>query len=114
MFYKKPMASRCNNRFRGGIPNGSKIATGTNEVLRRLKNTSRDLPNDIIVKILEDYMQELREAEYPKSMRLEMLQSACKGYSRIWKLECEGKGHVNRPGFTTETKRRAEKLSGQK
>ena len=33
-FYKKSMASRTNNLFRGAIPIGSKIATGTQEVIR--------------------------------------------------------------------------------
>ena len=36
-FYKKSMASRTNNQFSGGILLGSKIATGTQEVIRRLK-----------------------------------------------------------------------------
>ena len=110
-FYKKPMASRQNNRYSAGIPDGSKIATATQEVIRRYKNTSRDLPENHIEEVLLDYFQELRECVYPQSIREEVLTSASKGFQRIWSLECEGKGHVNRPGSATKTQRRADKLS---
>ena len=45
LFYKKPLASKVNNRFREGLPNGFKIATGVQETVGCLKNTSRDFPN---------------------------------------------------------------------
>ena len=41
-----------------------------------------------------------------------MAQSAIKGYSRIWALECKGGGFANGPGKSTELKIRAEKLNG--
>ena len=106
-FYKKPMASRTNNLFRGGIPLGSKIATGTQEVIRRLKNTSRELEPCRIEEILSNYMQELREGGYPLEIRMEMLNSGIKGYTKMWKLEFENKGFVNRPGKATLNKHRS-------
>ena len=110
-FYKKPMASKTNNRYKGGIAEGSKIATGVQETLRRLKNTSRDLPDHVCEEILLEYMQELRESGYPLSVREEIINSAITGYCRIWELECLGTGHVNRPSQATALKRRATKLS---
>ena len=32
----------------------------------------------------------------------------------MWKLECQKKGYVNRPGWNTANKRRAAKLEGNK
>ena len=110
-FYKKHMASKANNRYKGGISEGSKIATGVQETLRRLKNTSRDLPDQVCEEILLEYMQELRESGYPLSVREEIVNSAITGYSRIWELECLGTGHVNRPSQATVLKRGATKLS---
>ena len=42
-FFKKSMANKCPNLMRSGLPEGSKRATVTNEIHRRLKNTSREL-----------------------------------------------------------------------
>ena len=57
-------------------------------------------------------MQELREGGYPLEIRMEMLNSGIKGYTKMWKLEFENKGFVNRPGKATLNKRRAQKLVG--
>ena len=100
-FFKKPMASKTNNRYQAGIPEGSKVATCTQEVLRRLKNTSRDLEDHHIEEILQEYFQELRESGYPQALREEILRSASKGYAKIWDLECSNRGHLNRPGTTS-------------
>ena len=77
------MASKTNNLFRGGLPLGSKVATGVSEVLRRLKNTSRELPAHHIEEVILDYMQELREGGYPTEIREEILNSAIKGYTKM-------------------------------
>ena len=42
-----------------------------------------------------------------------MLSSAVKGYQRIWEMERKGTGYVNRPGWVTKNKRRAENLTGK-
>ena len=65
--------------FRGGIQLGSKIATGTLEVIRRLKDTSRELDHTVVEKVIMDYMQELREGGYPKKIRKEILKLTFKG-----------------------------------
>ena len=108
-FYKKSMASKTNNLFRGGIPLGSKIATGTQEVIRRLKNTSREIDHNTVKDIIMEYMRELREGGYPKNIREEILNSGFKGYARMWMSEVNNQGFVNRPGKATKMKRRANK-----
>ena len=114
LFYKKPMASKTANKESNGLPEKTKISTVINEVLRRCKNTSRNLDDHYLENVLKDYMAELKEGGYPKSWRMEILQSALKGYARFWKLEVEGKGYVNRPVWVTKNKRRAARLEGNK
>ena len=58
-FYKKPMANRLANLESNAIPEGQKISTATNEIIRRYKNTSRSLGTEVIEGILKDYMDEL-------------------------------------------------------
>ena len=111
-FYKKPMANRCSNLARAGLPEGSKVATATAEVLGRMKNVYRELPHDELDKVLLEYMTELHHGGYPHSFRANVLQSAAAGYAKMWKLEASGSGHVNRPKHVTQSKRRAMRLAG--
>ena len=61
-----------------------------------------------------DYMQELREGGYPYKIREEILEAGLKGYARMWQMQCDKLGFINRPGKATETKRRVQRLIGQK
>ena len=50
---------------------------------------------------------------YPLDWRRDVLIAAFRGYKRIWALEAEGKGHINRPEHASRLKRRAAKLTGK-
>ena len=89
------MANRVGNLQRSGIPESSKVATATNECLRRFKNVSRELPPQEIERVLKEYMTELKWGGYPLHWRIEVVKSASTGYSKIWKSEVNGTGHVN-------------------
>ena len=105
-FFKKPMASKLNNGYRGALPEGFKITTGVQEVLRRLRNTGRYLPPKNAGKIIRDYMQELREGGFPKKVRLEIVNSATVGFGRLWEKEIKGETKINQPSEAREMKRR--------
>ena len=94
-FYKKPMANKCGNLKRSGLPEQQKYNTAVQEVLRRLKNTSRELPISEYEVTIIDYMGELAMGGYSHQWRSEVLLSAVKGYARIWELEATGKVFVN-------------------
>ena len=51
-FYKKQMADKTPIRADNALPNQMKMATAVQEVLRRLKNTSRALPQETFEEIL--------------------------------------------------------------
>ena len=106
------MANKCPILRRSGLPEGSKKNTAVQEVIRRLKNTSRELGIQDIEPILIEYMSELAMGGYTHTWRMDVLQAGIKGYSRMWASETDGKGWVNRPEHATATKRRAEKLTG--
>ena len=112
-FYKKQMADRVPNRVENALPNQSKVTTAAQEVIRRMKNTSRYLPSHVIEDILFEYMGELRTGGYSFSWRKEVLDSATRGFLRMREKELQGKGHINRPETEGETKRRANRLVGR-
>ena len=57
-------------------------------------------------------MGELAMGGYPLEWREEVLRAAIIGYKRIWTLEYNGKGYVNRPDHQNKSKRRVAKLTG--
>ena len=81
--------------------------------MRRLKNTSRELETDVITDILRDYMSELALGGYSIEWRKDILKSAVVGHRKLWELELERKGHINRPEKATQTKRRVARLVGK-
>ena len=71
-FYKKPMADKCSLRSNSGIPEGTKVNTCSQEVIRRLKNTSRELEHSEIEKVLKDYMTELEHGGFILTWRTQV------------------------------------------
>ena len=68
-FYKKPMANRCPNLQKSRIPEGSNRGTASQECLRRLKNTSRELEPNTVKMILTEYMSELAQRGFSLKWR---------------------------------------------
>ena len=83
------------------------------EVLRRMKYTSRKLKVKEYEVTLRNYMRELAMGGYSHQWRCVVLLSTIKGYLRIWELEVTGTGNVNMPNHVTAAKRRANRLIGK-
>ena len=58
-------------------------------------------------------MDELIWGGYSASFRVKILTAAIVGYTRMWNLQREGKGHINRPEATSRSTRRWKKLCGK-
>ena len=46
MFYKKSMSNQLTSMERSAVPNRVKRCTHTQEVIRRLRNTSQEIPEE--------------------------------------------------------------------
>ena len=103
------MANPCPNLQSSGIPDGNKRATATQEILGRLKNTSREIQTEEVKEILIAYMAELAQGGYSLKWRIEVLAAALANYIKLWNNEVEGKGYANCPDHVTKIKRRAKK-----
>ena len=77
------MADPTPNRANNANHPQTKVTTATQEILRRIKNTSRSNPPEVIEKILLTYMRELEAGGYPFSWRRMVLEAAVKGYCNI-------------------------------
>ena len=112
-FYRKPMCNQVPNWRINAAPESQKVATVSQELIRRMKNTSRDLPEEIMEATIREYMEELEEGGYLKEWRGKVLLATITGFERMWVSECEGKGRINRAETSTRTKRRWSKLCGK-
>merc|ERR1711954_446074 len=89
------------------------MATVSQEIVRRLKMTSRDLHFSVIEGTLLKYMEELRIGGHTEEFMMEALNSATRGYIRMWESQVKGEGWVNRPKKSTRQARRHSKLMGK-
>ena len=77
-FFKKPMANRTSNRSNTAMPETMRCSMTSAEIQRRCRNTSRDLPPEILEKTLARYMDELKAGGYPLSWRRMILETGIK------------------------------------
>ena len=110
-FYRKPMSTKTPIMRRSAMPEGVVKATVSSEFIRRYKNVSRDLPSSKIEQVIEDYCSDLKRGGFTEGWIEDTLLTATKGYSKLIKLESEGRTKINRSGAAGKTSRRAKKLS---
>ena len=96
-FYKKPMANKSSNMAKSAMPEQQKMSMTSQEIQRRCRNTSRDLPKEILDRVLQNYMDELKLGGYSLTWRVKALDAGTKGFCKVWNKEKLGTGHINRP-----------------
>ena len=104
--YRKPMARATSLLSRTAMPEGMKVATATQEFIRRLKNTSRLLDPTHMEEELEKYCADLKRGGFKEVWVKNCLTSIVKGYLRMVSRELKGEGKVNRPETSSRTIRR--------
>ena len=107
------MANQVPNRAASAAPRGQKISTCSQECIRRMKNTSRELNHKDIEGVLMRYMDELISGGYIEDFRFRILKAATTEFVKMWEQERLGKTMINRPDLTTRKARRTKnKVTG--
>ena len=112
-FYKKTISNKIPNLESSASPIGQKMATVSQEITRRLKNTSLDLHQDEVENNLKNYMDELIAGGFGEEFRRQALDAATKGFLKFWCSQCRGEGRINRPEAASRSLRRWKKLCGK-
>ena len=81
-YYEKPITSKKMMMEKSAHPMRSKMAVLSQEVIRRMRNTSLKLPMSERIRILDQMMIKLRASGYNESQRYEILYSGMLGYCR--------------------------------
>ena len=91
-FFKKPNSNRMTIMTSSALPPNVKRATMTNEVLRRLRNTKRDLSWSISV-----FSNDMRNMGYSEEFRAKVITAALTGYKWQCELADTGVRPLHRP-----------------
>ena len=63
-FYQKPMASNMVMQRRSSMPENMKVSSLTQEMIRRLLNTSEDFDDNARLEVIDEYAQKLINSGY--------------------------------------------------
>ena len=96
-FYRKSMANRTPLHSRAACPEGDRIQTVVNEFIRRMKNTSRNLPRHTLEATLAEYSCDLKRGGFSPNWVKKCLEAATTGYASMVQNEVNGANPVNRP-----------------
>ena len=112
-FYEKKMTSKFVIMESSALPKRMKITTLSQEVVRRMRNTSRGVSSQRRGEILSEFMLKLRRSGYSEADRLNICTSGLRGYLRMVRTEMSGGRRVNRPRQDGEHERRMKRLTGK-
>ena len=90
-FYRKPMAPNRVMLAESAQSWQQKRTTATQELIRRLLNTKKELNCRLKQTILNRYMELLKNSGYDEKFRKEILQSGIAGYNKILEADWSGK-----------------------
>ena len=88
------------------LPEGTKVATATQEILRRLKASSLDIEQREMEEILITLMDDLNTIGYSEEWREKVLMSSMVGYMRLLDKVAKEETPRNRKGKATFQNRR--------
>ena len=108
-FFEKPTSSKLCTLEHSATSWNQQRATLSQEVIRRLLNTSQELDHSSKTKILEDYIIKLRRSKYNTKQIRDIIQSGLVGYKTKW----EPLTKIHREACETEGSRRTKKLVGK-
>ena len=84
------MNSRIIIRYKSAHSRKMKVAVLVEEGVRRMRNNSRRLDDEVSRKVMALWSRKLRRSGYPPTVRHEVIRTACEK----WQKMCEGKMKV--------------------
>ena len=109
-FYKKEMSNHRVMLARSAMPPNIKRNSLAQEVIRRLRNTSRDLPWSEKAAILTQFSHSMMCSGYSEKFRYDILQAGVTGFERQCERADNGGSPVHRPRSYNIEERRKKKM----
>ena len=112
-FYEKPMARKTQIQRKSALGENVKIASLTQNLMRRMKNTSELIPNEERVQIVEEYTTQLRRSGYSVEQTKSIIIAGLKGYETLVNKCLNGKSKMHRSAAEGPKSRKVKKLLGK-
>ena len=109
-FYKKEVSNPLLMLNQSAMSSKVKRASLTQEALRRLRNTKREIPWERKAEILSEYSHKLMVSGYNERFRSDVIKSAVEGYNNQCRRADTGTVPLHRPREFDEENRRRKKL----
>ena len=102
-YYRKKIANSMVVHFNSAMPRNMKRTTLSNEVLRILRNTSREAPVEVKTFLLSEFAGRMKDSGYPEKFRKEVIKSGWEGYEKQVSRQETGECPLYRPkGYRKE------------
>ena len=112
-FYKKPMNSKYCIMEKSALPENTKTASLSQDLIRRMLNTSERISQVERNEIIEKYIEKLEVSGYNKVKRKKIIEAGLKGYqAKVEKSQRDGTD-LHRAAETTIANRYKKKLMGK-
>ena len=112
-FFSKPMAKKTQIMKTSALGENSKIASLTQEVVRRSKNTCEEVSIEERVTILNEYHRRLELSQYSLEASRRIMVAGLRGYERIRDKAARTGGNINRSEEEGAAERHKKKLLGK-
>ena len=112
-FYEKPMARKTLIQRKSALGENVKIASLTQNLIRRMKNTSELLPDDERIQIVENYVTQLKASGYSEEQCKRIIEAGLKGYETLLRKCLNGTAKMHRSAEEGAETRRVKKLLGK-
>ena len=111
-YYEKPITSKLVLMEKSALCARVKMVVMSQEVIRRMRNTSTRVDLDQRAAILSHFMTKMARSGYGAAQRMEVLRAGCTGYYRMrWRERTQGR-RVNRAREDGAAARATKKLLG--
>ena len=109
-YYEKPMSAKTVIMKNSALSENSKVASLSQDLVRRMKTTSQDLSMDRRIDIIDEYAAKLTRSGYSRIQTTKIIVAGLRGFERALKRHREGKTKLHRSAAEGAVKRNRKKL----
>ena len=109
-FYQKPMAKKTVIQRKSALGKNCKIASLSQNLVRRMKNTCEDLPDSDRIQIIDEYSSQLEASGYSAAQTRKIVTAGLTGYQGLVEKVSKGETVMHRSAAEGFTSRKRKKL----
>ena len=112
-FFQKPMARKTVINRQSALSEKTKVTSLSQDLIRRMKNTSEDLPMDERIAIIDEYTKQLIASGYSLNQTKNIIESGLLGYETLVRKVEKGDAVLHRSASEGAGARKRKKLLGK-